>query len=203
MRVIVGLGNPGSEYENTRHNAGFVFVDTLASNSNIISVGESLNFQREDKFDALIASAMFKGEKIILVKPQTYMNLSGKSVSNIISFYKADPKDLIIVSDDIDLPLGTVRIRKEGSSGGQKGLQNIIDSLSSDQFLRIRLGIRHSVNGESDQFPDKIDTTNYVLGRFSVQEKNVLLKSIDLAIDFILPFIEKGEEILGHSISLS
>lgn len=198
MKIIVGLGNPGKEYEGTRHNAGFMFVDRLAKCEQIKPVGEELIFNLEKKFEAEIATTSAKGEKIILVKPQTFMNLSGKAVSKILSFYKADPKDLIIVNDDIDLPVGTIRIRKEGSGGGQKGLENIISEIKTDNFIRIRLGI-----SESGEKVDRIETVNYVLGKIGKRELPVLENVILEGINYLLEYIGTEREIPCHTIEIA
>lgn len=134
MYIIVGLGNPGREYENTRHNAGFKVIDVLAEEAGI-SVAEK-------KHKALVGKGMIDGEKVVLVKPQTYMNLSGESVREVIDFYKVDPSsELIIISDDIDLDVGQLRVRPKGSAGGHNGLKNIILHLSSEIFPRVRVGV--------------------------------------------------------------
>ena len=125
MKIIVGLGNIGKEYENTRHNTGFIFVDTLIKQLEKEASENIIQYHTEKKFDAEIAEAKIFGEKYVFVKPRTYMNASGKAVASIIQYYKAKDDDLIVAFDDVDLPIGTVRIRKEGSSGGHKGLQNL------------------------------------------------------------------------------
>lgn len=198
MKIIVGLGNPGKEYKGTRHNAGFMFVERLAKCEQIKPVDEELIFNFEKKFDSKVATISAKGEKIILVKPQTFMNLSGKAVSKILSFYKADPKDLIIVNDDIDLPIGTIRIRKEGSGGGQKGLENIISEIKTDNFIRIRLGI-----SESGEKVDRIETVNYVLGKIGKRELPVLENVILEGINYLLEYIGTEREIPCHTIEMT
>lgn len=204
MKIIVGLGNPGEQYSETRHNAGFMFVDALAGDARLAPVGESLTFRFEEKFEALIASTEMNGEKVILAKPQTFMNLSGKTVSKILSFYKVMPEELIVVSDDVDLPIGTVRVRRDGSSGGQKGLQNVIDSLQNNEFTRIRIGIR-SDNGNVDiaAMPsDRLDTADYVLSKFSKREAAMLPEVISMVIDYIVPYIGGKEEIPAHTLEV-
>lgn len=134
MYIIVGLGNPGREYENTRHNAGFKVIDVLAEEAGI-----KVN---EKKHKALVGKGMLGSEKVVLVKPQTYMNLSGESVREVIDFYKIDPVcELIVISDDIDLDVGQLRVRPKGSAGGHNGLKNIILHLSSEIFPRVRVGV--------------------------------------------------------------
>ena len=149
MKMIVGLGNPGRKYETTRHNVGFIVVDEIAKQLNIT------NYQ--NKFNAHIATAEYKGEKILLVKPQTYMNLSGEAVLNLAQYYKIDPQDVLVINDDMDLPVGTIRIRSFGGAAGQKGLKNIIDLLKTNKVPRIRIGI--------DKNP-QIEAADYVLGKF-------------------------------------
>lgn len=197
MKLIVGLGNPGKEYEKTRHNAGFIFLDNLIQHSKIASSGENLTFKNEKKFEAEIVEVSLSGEKIILVKPQTFMNLSGGSVRKIMDFYKIEPKNLIIVADDVDLPVGMVRIRKEGTSGGHNGLQNIIDQIKTDSFCRIRLGISFRVEGRSP-----IDTKKYVLDPISDREKPILMDAIGEAIIYILEYLGKKTEIPCHSFEV-
>ena len=202
MKLIVGLGNPGQKYEGTRHNAGFLFLNILAGNKALAPVDEELIFSNEKKFEAEIAELSHKGEKIILAKPQTFMNLSGTAVNKIMQFYKINPPDLIVISDDIDLPVGTVRVRPEGTSGGQRGLQNIIETIGSDKFLRIRIGVRPTDENlnESDLPAEPFDATQLVLSKFDGRELHIINEVIDDAIDYILPFLGGKEEIPSHSI---
>ena len=197
MKIIVGLGNPGKEYEGTRHNAGFKFVDRLAECEEIKPVDQKLEFTLEKKFEALVVSAQLKGEKIILAKPQTFMNLSGKAVSRILSYYKASADDLIVVSDDIDLPVGTLRIRKEGSSGGQKGLENIISEINSNSFTRVRIGI-----SETGEKTPKIETVNYVLGKIGERELPILENVILQGINYLMEYLGAKKEIPSHTIEV-
>lgn len=197
MKLIVGLGNPGKEYEGTRHNAGFMFVDALTECKELTPSGQVLKFKKEDKFDALIANTTVKGEKIVLAKPQTYMNLSGKSVRKLMDFYKAKACDLVIISDDVDLPVGVFRVRKEGSSGGQKGLENIIKEVGSDNFVRIRIGIS---NGEK---VNNWETINYVLSRFSERQLPIIKEVIGKAIDFLSEFFGSEKEIPAHTYEVT
>ena len=141
MYVIVGLGNPGKKYENTRHNVGFAVIDKLSKDCDI-KVNKS-------KHSAKIGEGTIEGEKVVLAKPQTYMNLSGMSVRSLMDFYKIDPEsELIIISDDIDLPTGNLRIRKSGSAGGHNGLKSIIANVGTQGFTRIRVGVGAKVEGE-------------------------------------------------------
>ncbi|CAM4124386.1 aminoacyl-tRNA hydrolase [Erysipelothrix inopinata] len=148
MKVIVGLGNPGKEYEKTRHNAGFMVVDGLADKLNI-----DINTK---KHKALIGVGHYQGQKIMLVKPQTYMNLSGETVGEIVRYYDLDLDDLLIVSDDLDSEIGVIRIRLKGSSGGQNGIKSIINHLGTQEFNRLKIGIGKS---------SIIKTVDYVLGK--------------------------------------
>jgi PTH1 family peptidyl-tRNA hydrolase len=204
MKIIVGLGNPGEKYSATRHNAGFMFVDKLSSHPDLTNVGESLEFHENKKFQASIAETSAKGEKIILVKPVTFMNLSGNAVRAILDFYKCDIDDLIVVSDDLDIPVGYIRIRREGSSGGQKGLQSIIDTIGNDSFQRIRIGIAsQSESGESNNQASRYDAVDFVLGKFSPQESSKIKSAIDAAIEYSLPFVFSQEKMPSHTINIS
>lgn len=160
MFVIVGLGNPGKKYENTRHNAGFIAIDALAE-----KYGISIS---EKKHKALCGSGVIEGNKVILVKPETYMNLSGESVRSVMDFYKIDPEeDMLVIYDDISLAPGNIRIRKKGSAGGHNGIKSIIAHTGTQNFMRIKVGV-----GEK---PSGWDLADYVLGHFS-DEDNVKLK---------------------------
>lgn len=204
MKIIVGLGNPGKQYEGTRHNAGFVLLDRLACEGVLAPVGECISFRKEEKFEAMIGETLHKGEKIVLVKPQTFMNLSGNAVTKIMDYYKAPIEDLAVISDDLDLPIGMARIRQIGSSGGQRGLQNIIDMLKTDQFLRIRLGIR-SIGGDVDrtEAPEsKIDAMTFVLGKFDKRELPVFNDLVDEVIKYFVPHIGSKDDIPAHTIEI-
>lgn len=159
MYVIVGLGNPGSKYELTRHNVGFRTIDVLCDKYNIDLT--------ETKFKALYGKGDIDGEKVLLVKPQTFMNLSGESVRQILDYYKLDEKqELIVIYDDISLAPGKLRIRKKGSAGGHNGIKNIIQHLGHDEFLRVKVGV-----GEK---PAGFDLADYVLGRFSEADEKIM-----------------------------
>lgn len=159
MFIIVGLGNPGRDYQNTRHNIGFDVIDVIADKHNISVI--------EKKHKAIIGKGVIDGQKVILVKPQTYMNLSGESVREVMDYYKVDPtEELIIISDDISLEPGNIRIRKKGSAGGHNGLKSIIQHLGTDQFMRIKMGV-----GEK---PKGYDLADYVLGHFTGDERKVM-----------------------------
>lgn len=167
MYVIVGLGNPGDKYKNTRHNVGFDVIDLLAEKYQI-SVTER-------KHKALIGKGRIEGQAVILVKPQTFMNLSGESVADIINFYKLDPEeDLIVISDDVTLDPGTTRIRRKGSAGGHNGLKNIIAHMHTDGFKRIKVGV--------GKLPPGGDMVAHVLGGFSPENRMQVEKSYQRAI---------------------
>lgn len=177
MFMIVGLGNPGKEYENTRHNIGFRVVDAIADKAGITVKS------KEGK--ALTGKGMFAGQKVLLVKPQTYMNLSGESVRALMDYYKIDEtEELIVISDDISLDVGRLRIRKKGSAGGHNGLKNIILHLGHDQFKRVRMGV-----GEK---PQGYDLADYVLGHFPSEEKSAIEESVARAVDAIGAIIIDG-----------
>jgi len=159
MYIIAGLGNPGGRYEGTRHNVGFDVIDAIAEKYNISVDGK--------KSRAYIGKGVIEGQKVILAKPQTYMNLSGESIRGIVDYYKADPEEeLLVIYDDISLNPGQLRVRQKGSAGGHNGMKNIIANLGTDVFARIKVGI-----GEK---PKGYDLADYVLSRFSKGEKELL-----------------------------
>ena len=173
MKLIIGLGNPGEKYKNTRHNTGFIALDTLAKKLN-------LYFSFAKKFNSEIAQTNLKGEKTLLAKPQTFMNNTGQAVQALVSFYKIDPKkDLTIIYDDIDLPIG--EIRNSGlSSAGHNGMQSIIQSLNTNEINRFRIGI---LNLPKEQIQN---TANYVLGNFSKEEQEKIKEVINKIIQEIV-----------------
>lgn len=197
MKIIVGLGNPGKEYEGTRHNAGFMFLDKLLIDPEINSVGEELKFKNEPKFKAEVSEAKLNGERLILVKPQTFMNLSGQAVQKILNFYKADLSYLIVISDDIDLPVGILRIRHEGSSGGQKGLQNIIDTVGDNGFTRFRIGTL-----EGNDKIQQSEVNNYVLGKIGKRAIPVINDIISLGVEYLIEHLKDGKEIPAHTLEI-
>ncbi len=179
MYLIVGLGNPGREYENTRHNIGFWTLDKLAEAGGIDVL--------EKKHKALIGKGVIDGQKVILAKPQTYMNLSGESVQELTSYYKIDEtSELIVISDDINLPPGQLRIRKKGSAGGHNGLKNIILCLGHDGFIRLKMGV-----GEK---PAGYDLKDYVLGRFTADEKKLMEDAAKRGADAIRLIMAQGPD---------
>ena len=171
MKLIVGLGNPGKEYELTRHNCGFRAIDLFADKAGLVIDKEG--------FKGLYTSFKFEGESIILFKPQTFMNLSGTAVREIVNFYKIDINDVVIVYDDMALAPGEIRLRVKGSSGGQKGMQNIIDNLGTDEIQRIRIGI-----GEPEY-----DAIDYVLGKPSKEEKAKIDSALEKAAQAIKEYL--------------
>lgn len=173
--IIVGLGNPGKKYENTRHNMGFIAVDLIAEEYGI----------KVDKlkFKALVGEGRIAGQKVVLVKPQTFMNLSGQSVTEIMNFYKEDIENLIVIYDDIDIPTGSIRLRKKGSAGTHNGMRNIVYLLGDDGFPRIRVGIGSET---------KVDLINYVVGGVSKKEKDLLEDALTKAAKAAVCIIEKG-----------
>ncbi len=173
--LIVGLGNPGVKYELTRHNIGFQVVDFIAN-----KIDEK--FKRV-QFNALIAKGSYKGKKIILTKPQTFMNNSGQSVGSLARYYKVDFENVIVIFDDVDLPFETIRVRSEGGSGGHKGMKSIIQHLgNSQEFPRIRFGVGRP--------PGRMDTADYVLQRFNKEEEKFIDLYIQKASDAIFDIIE-------------
>ena len=175
MYIIVGLGNPGKQYENTRHNMGFLAVNLLAEKYNI-----DVN---KIKFKALVGEGRIAGQKVLLVKPQTYMNLSGEAVRQAMDFYKIDPEELIVIYDDIDIPTGTFRIRKKGSPGTHNGMRNIFQHIQTNDFPRIRVGIG---SGKKDNL------AGYVTGGISKSEQEILADVLKSSADAAACIIEKG-----------
>lgn len=175
MKLIVGLGNPEKKYENTFHNLGFMAIDAVAKKL-------SVDFAKE-KCKALTGETLIGKEKVILAKPLTYMNLSGESVRELLSFYKIGLKDLIVIYDDLDLPKGMVRIREKGSSGTHNGMRNIVKEISSEDFARIRIGYKQ---GESEH---PIPIIDYVLSQIKKEEKPLFDKALDTASNATVDFI--------------
>jgi len=181
LKMVVGLGNPGLQYEFSRHNIGFRIIDNLALNIEI-------EFKRVKSYDSLVSRGKLMNHKLILVKPQTYMNLSGKSVSKIVSYYRISFPDLLIVYDDLNLELGQIRIRKRGSAGGHKGVESIIQYLNSEDIPRLRIGIgKPSINSN-------FDYASYVLSNFNNNEKDKISEVIQLSTEAIKTVIEDGLE---------
>ncbi len=175
MKLVVGLGNPGSQYENTRHNAGFMAVDTFAKNN-------SLSFRVEPKLKGMLASVTLNGHKAFLLKPLTYMNLSGESILAVMRYYKISVEDILIISDDLDSPTGRIRIRTSGSAGGHNGHKSIISQVGTEEYKRVKLGI-----GRSDTIP----VIDWVLHRFEESELAVINQACEKIDKIITDFINE------------
>lgn len=178
MYIIAGLGNPTREYEKTRHNVGFDTIDVLADRLNT-SVDEK-------KFKGLYGRGIIAGEKVILLKPQTFMNLSGESVREAADFYKVDPEHIIVIYDDISLDVGQLRIRKKGSAGGHNGIKNIIAHLGTQEFPRIKVGV-----GDK---PPRMDLADYVLSCFSKEDREKMEQAFKDAADAVEVMITEGAD---------
>ena len=179
MYLIVGLGNPEEEYAKTRHNMGFNVINKLSS-----KYGIEIN---KKKFDALCGDGIIEGEKVILLKPQTYMNLSGKSIVQVTNFYKIPLENIIVIYDDIDVTPGLIRIRKKGSSGSHNGMKSVIAELNSEEFARVRVGI-----GKPKYEGDMI---NYVIGAVSKEEQEELEKGVEKAKEAVIEMLKSGIDI--------
>lgn len=173
MKLIVGLGNPGKEYENTRHNTGFMAIDEYAKINN-------LGFNKS-KFDGLYTDTIISGEKVILLKPQKFMNLSGEVISKYIDYFKINISDLLVIYDDMDLEVGTFKIRYKGGNAGHNGLKNIELNINTNEYKRIKIGISKNRN---------IDTVDYVLGKFTSEEFNKLNEVLKQMPNIIDDFIK-------------
>ena len=163
MKLVFGLGNPGENYANTRHNVGYRAINTLAESYKIDNPTYELN--------ALIAEGNISEEKVYLVQPCSYMNNSGRVVKNVIEYYQSRPEDIIIIYDDLDLPVGQLRIQIKGSSGGHNGITSVINNLGTQKFPRIRIGIGHP--------PEKVDIIDYVLGYFSNEDDQLIKEALE------------------------
>lgn len=177
MFIIAGLGNPGKKYEGTRHNIGWQVIDELAEKYNIKVM--------ESKFKGLAGKGIINGEKVVLIKPLTFMNLSGECIREAVNFYKIDETaELIVVADDVSLDVGHIRMRKKGSAGGHNGLKNIIANLGHEEFIRIKMGIGDKPSG--------YDLADYVLGHFSKEEEKILSESRKTAVLAIETIMSDG-----------
>lgn len=179
MYLVVGLGNPGSQYDTTRHNIGFEVIERFAYDNGI-----KVNIK---KHRGIIGQGVVAGEKVLVVKPQTYMNLSGECISELLSFYKEDKKNLIVIYDDTSLDVGSLRIRTKGSAGGHNGIKSIIQHLGSNEFTRIKVGV-----GEK---PPGWNLANYVLGRFSKEEIPEMVKIVEQAARATEKIITEGSDV--------
>ncbi len=177
MKLVAGLGNPGPRHAGTRHNVGFMVVDEFARQRQV----EMSHYDR--RFEALMGETQVGGESVRLVKPTTYMNLSGRSVAGVMRFYKLAPADVLVISDDLDLPLGVLRMRAGGSAGGQKGLADVLRQVGTEEVPRLRVGIGRS---------QSIDAVDFVLSRFGGDEREVLEQALARACDAVACWITEG-----------
>lgn len=178
MKIVIGLGNPTSKYENTRHNVGFKVLDGIADRI-------SVSFSMENKFKAQVAKGIFLGEQVLLVKPQTFMNLSGESVALIMGYFKVDISEIIVVYDDLSLDMGTLRFRANGSDGGHNGIKSIIQSLGGNKnFVRLKVGIGPQ--------PPYMPSEKFVLGEFTSQENELLKDVVQTSVDAVQCFLSSG-----------
>jgi len=176
VRVVLGLGNPSKKYERTRHNLGFLVVDRVA-----LEIGIAV---KEKKYHSLIGSWKVNGEKVLLVKPQTYMNHSGEAAWNLLRYLPVEVKDLVVIHDDLDLPFGRIRIRNRGSAAGHRGVLSIIELLGDEGFFRVRMGIGRP--------PAGVDPTDYVLQTFSPEEVAQLEPIVSKAADGVESLLREG-----------
>jgi peptidyl-tRNA hydrolase, PTH1 family len=181
MKLIVGLGNPGKEYESTRHNAGFMAVDRLVDE---FGFGP---FKLASKHKAEIVEGAIGGEKVLLAKPQTFMNLSGQAVRSLAQFYKVAPSDLIVIYDDVAIPSGSLRIRPDGSAGGHNGMKSIIQALGTQNFVRVRLGIEPKQSS-------RIPLEDHVLGKFTKHEAELMQENLEKIPAIVKTIVEEGVE---------
>lgn len=184
MKLIVGLGNPGEKYQNVRHNLGFMVLDELAKKLNL------LDWSREEKFK----SELIKAPGLILVKPQTYVNRSGLAVRLLADYYKLTPGDIILIHDELDLPLGKIKVRLDGAAAGHHGVESIITALGTDQFIRIRLGIGNLRTLSAERQGQSISAEKFVLESFAHSQKPQVKHMIKQAIKALELLLEKGLE---------
>ncbi len=189
MKLVVGLGNPGSAYVGTRHNVGFEVVDALAERLGWVATPGAFDRLAKAKFDALamdgsLSTVTGGDERLLLLKPMTFMNLSGQAVQAAMAFHKVGPADLVVVLDDLALPCGTLRLRAGGSSGGHNGLKDIQRVLGTDQYPRLRLGI--------DPTPPRVAGKDYVLGKFTPEQRDRLAPAVGRAAGAIVTWVDKG-----------
>ena len=177
MQIIIGLGNPGDKYKGTRHNVGFETIDKLCFDFNI-------KLKNNRRFRAHVGEGQIGHANVLLVKPQTYMNLSGQAVSAILTFYKLPPSAIIVVYNDVNLPVGDIRVRERGSAAGQKGMIDIIAKLGHDEFTRVRIGV--------GQKPENWDLSDYVLSRFQKPEWEAMIQGITKAGDAVGLILKDG-----------
>jgi len=169
LKLIVGLGNPGKEYENTRHNIGFMVIDNYLKNEKF-----------KTKFNGMYLKKVINNEEVIFLKPLSYMNLSGEVVKKYVNYFKINLSDLLIISDDLDMPCFKIKLKYKGSSGGHNGLKNIIQNINTEEFKRLKIGISNNLN---------IDTKSYVLSKFNQEELEKLHKKFEITNNIINDFI--------------
>ena len=177
MKIIVGLGNPGVQYANTPHSVGFEAVEAIAA-----SIGAAWELKKS--YNALLARGTFAGQSVLLVKPQTYMNLSGESVAPLVKYSNAKPSDLLVIQDDIDLPVGRIRVRKNGSCGGHNGIRNIIERLGTSAFVRLKLGVGK----------DRSDVVAHVLGKFDPVSRKIMDREVAEAVKAVIAIVRDGPD---------
>lgn len=178
MKVVVGLGNPGRRYEGTRHNLGFMVVEEVARRTGVPATGAA-----REQFESLVTETTVGGERVILAKPQTFMNLSGSAVQPLLAFHKVPPSDLLVICDDLNLPLGRLRFRAGGSAGGHHGLEDIERRLGTQDYPRLRIGLG---------LPPGFRAEAFVLGKFSGEESSVLGPAVKAAAEGVEIWVEKG-----------
>ena len=179
MKLIVGLGNPGKEYEKTRHNIGFNIID-LYLKKNDLTLDKS-------KFNGNYVKTKINDEEVIFLEPQTYMNASGECVKKIVDFYKIDIDDILVIQDDLDMEVGKIKLKEKSSSGGHNGIKSIEQNLGTDNYKRLKVGISNDKNK---------DTKDYVLGNFSKEEREILDKSYEICVDIINDYFKMNFDLL-------
>ena len=177
MKIVAGLGNPGAQYADTPHSVGFETVDRLAAAAGVA-------WEEKRAFRCLMAKCVCAGVQTLLVKPQTFMNLSGESIAPVVKYHNAAPADLVVVQDDIDLPVGRIRIRKGGSHGGHNGIRNIIERLGSGDFLRVKIGVGK----------DRSDVVGHVLGKFDPETRKTMDSVVATAADAVEAILRDGPD---------
>jgi len=177
MRIVVGLGNPGAQYENTPHSVGFEAADAIAS-----EIGAAWELKK--RFNCLVASGTFAGQRVMLLKPQTFMNLSGEAVAPLVKYNNATAADLLVIQDDIDLPVGRMRVRKGGSCGGHNGIRNIIERLGTPDFARLKLGVGK----------DRDNVVAHVLGKFDPATRETMNKVVKAAVQTAAAILKDGPD---------
>lgn len=173
VKIIAGLGNPGKKYDRTKHNTGFMALDNYLKSKNLLL--------DKDKFEGHWTNQKINGEDVILLEPQTFMNESGRSVAQIANFFKVKPEDILIIQDDMDMPIGKIRIRANGKSGGHNGIKSIIRDLGTDKFNRLKIGIRH---------PEKTSVVSWVLTPFNTEQQKLMDDAFDTSVKIIDDFID-------------